>query len=125
MIVSQSSAQPTASCSSGTVTGTKRIVASKGLRCRRGPAKISAGSEAPPPEENPTGRKYSLLLPASMVWFVLLAGYLTVCVGCLLAPSANHMMNGGHDKISHPHSGKTSSQPSRFSNRAPPRKSLG
>src|SRR6516225_11719835 len=50
MIVSQSSAQPTASCSSGTVTGTKRIVTSKGLRCRCGPVKISAGSEAPPHE---------------------------------------------------------------------------
>src|SRR6516164_8242255 len=50
MIVSQSSAQPTASCSSGTVTGKKRIVTSKGLRCRRGPVKISAGSEAPPHE---------------------------------------------------------------------------
>jgi len=50
MIVSQSSAQPTASCSSGTVTGTNRIVTSKGLRCRRGPVKISAGSEAPPHE---------------------------------------------------------------------------
>jgi hypothetical protein len=50
MIVSQSSAQPTASCSSGTDTGIKRIVTSKGLRYRRRPAKISAGSEAPPHE---------------------------------------------------------------------------
>ena len=51
MIWSQSSAQQAASRSSGTDTGTKRIVTSHGFRFLLRSAKMLAGSGAPPPEE--------------------------------------------------------------------------
>ena len=39
-------------------------------------AKMLAGSGAPPPEEIPTEREYSFLLPPTIAWFSFLAGYL-------------------------------------------------
>jgi hypothetical protein len=76
MISSESSAQQAASRSSGTETGTKRIVTSHGSRFPLRSAKMLAGSGVPPPEENPTERKYNFLLQAAFAWLRLLAAYL-------------------------------------------------
>jgi hypothetical protein len=52
---------------------------SKGFRLRFRPAKIIAGSGAPPPEENLTERKYTFLPTGRRAGIKLLAGYLRRC----------------------------------------------
>jgi hypothetical protein len=64
---------------------------SKGFRLRFRPAKIIAGSGAPPPEENPTERKYTFLPTGRRAGIKLLAGYL------------RRFTRGDPWRLSHPH----------------------
>jgi len=56
---------------------------SQGFRLGLGPAKIIAGSGTPPPEENPTERKYTFLPTGRRAGIKLLAGYPAVLVNRL------------------------------------------
>jgi hypothetical protein len=80
MIWSQSSAQQTASCSSGIDTGTKRIVTSKGFAVDLDPPRSQPAAKLLLLKEYPTEREYSLLLAALLVRLRILAGYPTVLI---------------------------------------------
>ncbi len=60
----------------GPTLGQRGSLPHTGPASRCDPPRCLAGSGAPPPEENPTERKYNFLLQAAITWPSLLAAYL-------------------------------------------------